>query len=91
MIPAVIARGALAVYLVLLFIAQALLLAAPGRRVPIYAVLGLIASVPVLSDSRKVRLWAVPAIVVAMALIIYDYNAGIRFQHQITTIQLRHS
>jgi hypothetical protein len=87
MLPPVVARIAYGVYAVVLLITQALLLAAPGRRVPIYAALGVIASIPVLCDNRKLRLWAVPAIILAMALIIYDHQAGVRFQQRAGAIR----
>lgn len=87
MLPPVAARIAYGVYVVVLLITQTLLLAAPGRRIPIYAALGVIASIPVLCDNRKLRLWAVPAIFLAMALIVYDHQAGIRFQQQVDAVR----
>lgn len=87
MLPPVAARIAYCVYAVVLLITQTLLLAAPGRRVPIYAALGVIASIPVLCDNRKLRLWAVPAIVLVMGLIVYDHQAGIRFQQRVSAIR----
>jgi hypothetical protein len=87
MIPPLVAKIAFIVYALVLFAAQALLLSAPGGRIPIYAVLGVIASIPVLCDNRKLRLWAVPAILLAMALIIYDHQAGVRFQQRTGAIR----
>lgn len=87
MIPPVVARIAYIVYALVLFVAQALLLSAPGRRIPIYAILGVIACVPVLCDNRKLRLWAVPAIVLAMALIVYDHQAGVRFYQRVDAVR----
>jgi hypothetical protein len=87
MLPPVIARIAYGIYVVGLLITQTLLLAAPGRRVPIYAALGVIASIPVLCDKRRLQIWAVPAIVIVMGLIFYDYQAGVRFQQQAESIR----
>jgi len=87
MLPPVVARIAYGVYAIVLLITQTLLLAAPGRRVPIYAALGVIASIPVLCDKRRLRIWAVPAIVLVMGLIYYDYQAGVRFQQHAESIR----
>lgn len=87
MLPSVIARIAYGIYVIGLLITQTLLLAAPGGRVPIYAALGVIASIPVLCDKRRLRIWAVPAIVIVMGLIFYDYQAGVRFQQHAESIR----
>jgi hypothetical protein len=87
MLPSVVAWIAYGIYAAILLIAETLLLAAPGRRVPIYAALGVIASIPVLCDKRRLRIWAVPAIALAMGLIFYDYQAGVRFQQHAESIR----
>jgi hypothetical protein len=68
MLPPVVARIAYGVYAVILLITRTLLLTAPGRRVAIYAALGVIASIPTLCDNLRLRLLAVPAIVLVMGI-----------------------
>ena len=59
-----------------------LLLATPGGYVPVYALMCAIGVVPAMSDSRKVRLAAIPLVVLAALLVMYDWQRGATFQQQ---------
>jgi hypothetical protein len=80
----VISKAALIAYLVLLLLSvSGGVLSVPGGRVPIYALLGVLAAIPSLCDDRKLRLWVLPAIIVAMGLIVYDHQSGAEFQRKV--------
>jgi hypothetical protein len=87
MIPSSVIRVAYAVYVVALLLSQVLLLAVPGRKIPIYACLGIISSVSVFCENRKLRLWGAPFICLAMILVMYDYYGGIRYERDMSALK----
>jgi hypothetical protein len=52
---------------------------APGMRVTFYAVIAAVAVAPALYRSAARRSWSVAAVIVALSLIIWDHQTGIRF------------
>jgi hypothetical protein len=56
------------------------LLSVPGDSMGWYAVMALITIVPIVKGPRKYRMLGVCALVIALALIVTDYQAGKRFR-----------
>jgi uncharacterized membrane protein YgaE (UPF0421/DUF939 family) len=60
-----------------------LLLAAPGGRASYFAVVAGVCILLALHRSRAIRIWAVITSMIALGLVIWDHEAGVRFQQAV--------
>jgi hypothetical protein len=86
MIQGLLVKTSLVAYLAVLAVSQ-LLLAQPGRRVPVYALLGLLGTGLVFAESRRVRFFTLPLVFLAMALIAADHRAGLQYQRRVLQLK----
>jgi hypothetical protein len=70
-----------------LVITEVLLLTAAGRNVPVYAVLGAIASVPLLCDNRRLRIAGEIALLLTMVLILNDFYSGQKLDNAVRHVR----
>ena len=66
-----------------------LLLAAPGGRASYFAVVAGLCILFALHRSRAIQIWAVITSLIALSLVIWDHEAGIRFQQAVHNDVLR--
>lgn len=59
------------------------MLAAPGGRASYFAVVAGVCIFLALHRSRAVRIWAVITSLIALSLVIWDHEAGVRFQQAV--------
>jgi hypothetical protein len=57
------------------------LLAMPGERVTLYALIAAITVLPALYSSRSRRIWSVIVTVLVLGLLIWDHQAGRQYPH----------
>jgi hypothetical protein len=67
----------------------ALLLAAPGGRASYFAVVAAVCILFALHRSRAVRIWAVITSLIALSLVIWDHERGVKFQQAVHNAVLR--
>lgn len=65
------------VYIVI-FLATRVFLAAPGWYVPYYALMCAVGVLVVFDKKRAMRLWAIPMVLVAAALVVRDWHDGLK-------------